>query len=162
MGIPSSFRDKDFRKFVESPTRPDQTAVEVVGSFSISDQDGDYLQINPDGSLNFNLSQPTTKILFDEVTGVANGVTTTVITFTPSTDIKLVGIDVSGNNIAQYEILHGASLINKKLTYFGSSLNAEFNLSGITIPSGDTISVDVTHSRMSNGDFNASIKYQEI
>lgn len=37
MTMPSSFRDRDQAKFVQSPTRSDGSAVEVVGSFASVD-----------------------------------------------------------------------------------------------------------------------------
>lgn len=36
MAQPNSFRDRDYTKFVDSPTRPGKSAVEVVGNVSES------------------------------------------------------------------------------------------------------------------------------
>jgi len=35
MAIPGSSKDRELKKFVESPTRPGETAIEVVGALSV-------------------------------------------------------------------------------------------------------------------------------
>jgi hypothetical protein len=134
-------------------------------NISITNADGtNPLAVNANGSINVNVvSNPSEEILFqyDEVSSVVNGVTTTVISYTPSTQIKIVGISVSGTNVATYEVLKASSTVSKMYTSF-TGLNAEFNLSGMLVNAGQNIRVDVVHYRPDNGDFTTSIKYIEV
>lgn len=99
---------------------------------------------------------------YDEITGLASGIEQTIVSFTAAADCKLVKIDVSGTNIATYDVRLNSSLIDRKRTYFGNSLNEAFNFrSGLNVPSGQTVEVSVYHNRPSMGDFNARIQIEE-
>lgn len=133
---------------------------------NISISDGaNNLSINPDGSINVKvnaISSENLKTNYNEITDIASGVSSSIINFTPGVNIKILGINVSGTNIATYEVLKNLSIVDKKYTYFGNSLSTEFNLNGLLINSGQNIKINVVHNRPSNGNFNATIKYIEI
>lgn len=107
-------------------------------------------------------SEPPYDVEYDEIFSIINGITTSIISFSPLVSIKLVGIDVGGTNIAMYEVLRDAAVVSKKYTSFSGSLNESFDLNGLVVNVGQTVSVDVTHTRPDNGDFNATIKYREV
>jgi hypothetical protein len=134
-------------------------------NIAITNQDGSNpLVINTDGSINVKVLQttpPPLKIRYNEITNVVSGVTTTLISYTPSVDIKVVGVDVNGTNIATYEVMINGTIVDKKYTSLTGELYAEFVLTGLVITSGQNFSISVVHFRPNTGDFNASIKYVE-
>lgn len=126
------------------------------------------LKVNPDGSLTVvlenNITVGTTTNLFNQISAVAMGITTTIISYTVpvGNDFKLCLVEVGGSNIAEYEVLINGSLNARKRTWFSGPFTDEFifetNLAGgIVVPSGQIISVQVTHDRPDLGDFEARI-----
>lgn len=127
-------------------------------SIIVSDGTND-LNINPDGSLNVQFAQPTTTSQYNEVSSVANSVLTTIISYTATGTQQLTQIDVSGTNIATYSLTINSTVKDKRRTYFGSGLNAVFDYaSGLTLTTGDIVTVNVIHERPSPGDFNARLQ----
>jgi hypothetical protein len=97
-----------------------------------------------------------TSIFTSEANSVAASTLTDIITYTASTNIRLVSASVSGNNVAQYTLLLNGNVIGKKYTSFGAALNADFKLNtGLSIIAGDVLKVQVIHTRPYVGDFNA-------
>jgi len=139
-------------KFVESPTRANQPAVEVVignpGAIS--------------GGTGLSLSDINT--YYQEANSVVSGITTTVLshTFAGLGANKVYSLSASGTNIATYELLINSVLVEKKRTSFGSALDVKFdfypNLKALV---GSVLQLKVTHNRISTGDFNATLKYSE-
>lgn len=128
-------------------------------SISIADEDGDKLEINVDGSLNVNDLIPTLVSEYGEVTGVANGVTTQIVEYIAPADSYLQKIELSGTNIAEFELTIDNVTIDKKRTYFGASLNSFFDFNkGLALVAGQSIKVLVVHNRPSLGDFNARVQ----
>lgn len=129
---------------------------------AIADPDGNFLNINPDGSINVvntESSGKTTLSFYSEVTGIVNGITTLVATYTAGTNQFLQKIEFSGTNIAEYELVINGLTQDKKRTYFGSSLNGRFDFNdGLQVVSGEIIEVYVVHSRPDTGDFNSRIQ----
>ena len=75
-------------------------------------------------------------------------------------------IEVSGTNIAQYEVYINTVLNARQYTYFGGELNAKFNYDfdqelGYKLNAGDNVQVKVIHVRPYVGDFNARFVYAE-
>lgn len=99
--------------------------------------------------------------VYNEVTGIANGIPTTLLSYTLPFDQRLERVSVSGTNIAMYEILLDSSVISKKYTYFGGELNADFNMSALNLLSGQVLEIMVTHSRPDVGDFNSNIIFKD-
>ena len=133
---------------------------------AIADPDGDFLQINPDGSINVVFNPGSGSVLsseYSEVTGIVAAVVTLIGSFTASSpNTYLQKIDFSGTNIAEYELRVNSVTEDKKRTYFGNSLNGSFDFNaGLLIPSGDTVEVYVVHNRPNTGDFNIRIQTLE-
>lgn len=104
----------------------------------------------------------TLSTVYNEVTSVSAASLVTVGGYTALGDSKLLKIAVSGTNIAAYQVELNASVIDKKRTYFGNSLNAEFGFgAGLNLVFGDSVLVKVLHNRSDLGDFNARIDIEE-
>lgn len=133
---------------------------------AIADPDGDFLQINPDGSINVVAISGSGSVLsteYSEVTGIVAAVVTLIGAFTASSPNTLLQkVDFSGTNIAEYELRINSITEDKKRTYFGNSLNGSFDFNeGLLITTGDTVEVYVVHNRPSTGDFNIRIQTLE-
>lgn len=130
---------------------------------AIADPDGDFLAINPDGSINVvvDTAGATKELLseYSEVLGVVSGITTLIGSYTAIANTYLQKIEFSGTNIAEYELVIDGVTEDKKRTYFGNSLNGSFDFNdGWEIPAGQVIEIYVVHNRPSTGDFNARIQ----
>lgn len=145
----------------------DPTAGDVHSSVRIGDQNNE-LMINDDKSINVHVISgggSTTVInFFNDITSVATGVPTTLLTYTaPLTGItSLFKIEYSGDNIAQYDVLINGVLNARKRTYWGGPINGlfEFNASaaGFKLNAGDVVTVVVTHTRPFVGNFEARLQ----
>jgi hypothetical protein len=133
-------------------------------SVSIGDEDGDKLQINPDGSVNVNVVQ-TAQVLksyFFEVSNVVTGITETLCTYTALAPVYLQKIEFSGTNIAAYELDIDGVITDKKLTFFNGNLENKFDFNqGLNIELGQVITVKVYHNRPDPGTFNARMQILE-
>lgn len=132
----------------------------------IADKDtGNDLTVNSDGSLNVNVltgSGRTLKSQYAEVLGVVAGITTLITSYIAGSDVLLQKIAFSGTNIAEYELVVNSSTQDKKRTYFGNSLNGDFDFnSGIALIPGQLVEIYVVHDRSMLGDFNARIQILE-
>lgn len=131
---------------------------------AIADPNGDFLNINPDGSINIVdvTSQQVLSSQYAEVTGVVMGLTTLVAAYTAVPNVSLQKVIFSGTNIAEYELVINGATKDKQRTYFGSSLNGSFDFNnGLPVPSGQVIEVYVLHTRPTTGDFNVRIQIVE-
>jgi hypothetical protein len=106
--------------------------------------------------------------LFGSITSVASGVLTTILSYTvPIGKTDYLGqIEVSGDNIAEFDIYINSVLNARQRTYFGGELNTvfEYNMDsqlGFILNAGDIIQVKVIHNRLSLGSFEARILYAE-
>lgn len=126
-------------------------------NIAIADQTGaNYLDVQSDGSINVNvvsLGQINTNI-FNEVTGIVSGVTTTILNHTITSNGKLVSVDFAGTNVAMYSLYVNGSLAAKKYTFWGS-LNGRFDLD-LNVYTSDSIELEVIHMRPNVGDFNSN------
>lgn len=146
--------------------------VDAADGDNIAISDGvNTMSVNPDGTINVKIADTVgiLKSFFNEITSVALATPTTVQTYTVPVGLSayLQKICVSGTNIATYELLVNAVVIDKKRTWFNGALNAEFDLSdysknGLPLVAGNTISIRVTHSRPDVGDFNSRLQVIEV
>lgn len=131
----------------------------VTESQAIVDSDGS-IQVSLQPSASDNVVSE-----FNSITAVASGINTTLITYTVpvSTIAYLQRIELSGNNIATYEIYIDAVLSGKKRTYFGGSLNETFDFDagtnrGLKLIAGTVVQLKVLHNRPDLGDFEARLQ----
>lgn len=145
--------------------------VDALGHFdSVRIGDGtELLKINPDGSLPVTVGDaPDESVIsvYSEVSSVVNGSDTSILTYTvpvDKTSAFIVYIDVSGENIAKYDVYLNGTRIARKRTYFGGNLNETFTFgsqskNGYPLEPGDIIEVKALHSRPFNGDFEARLQ----
>ena len=128
---------------------------------AIADPGGDFLEINPDGSVNVTIvgGSETLTSQYSEVLGIVSGITTLIGSYTAVSGDKLQKIEFSGTNIAEYELVIDGVTQDKKRTYFGNSLNGTFDFNqGLVITAGQEIEVYVVHTRPDLGDFNVRIQ----
>lgn len=138
--------------------------VNFSGLSAVQITDGtDNLAINPDGSINVTLSGSVTVLdVYNEISSVVSSVLTTIVSYVVVNAGKLKQINVSGTNISEYSVELNATVIDKKRTYFGGALNADFNYDdGIAVSPADTIAVKTIHNRPMVGDFNGRIQVTE-
>ncbi len=148
----------------------DSLVINPDGSINTIITDGtDTLNVNTDGSINVNVvsgsSAGVEKTFFSSISSVASGSETTILTYIVPllVDSFLKRIEVSGSNIAVYNIYVDTVLIARKRTYFGSALNSDFDFAaGIKYVSGQTIEVKVLHGRPTTGDFEARLQVNEV
>lgn len=135
---------------------------------------GNILHINNDGSINTNVvftpsPQGTAISNYSEVTSVASGVLTTVLTYTVPVgkSFYLNRVEFSGTNISEYTIRFNSVINDKKRTFFGN-LNEIFdytmggNENGFQLVAGTIVIITTKHGRPFVGDFNARIQGFEL
>lgn len=133
--------------------------VNVITPLEITDGT-DTLAVNPDGSINANVSiQPgIVSSAYNEIVAIASGVDTLVVAFTASVTTRLKQIDANGTNIAAYTVLINGVPADKKNTNFSSGLFCSFCYDkGLELLAGDTVALRVLHNRPTLGDFNGKI-----
>lgn len=101
---------------------------------------------------------------FNGISSVPMNVETTIVTYTvpfgKTASIRLS--EMSGTNIGTFNLYLGATLINRKRTFFGRlNESMEFSNKGYALSSGDVITLKVIHSRPFNGDFEANLQIKE-
>lgn len=146
----------------------------AVGNVTIQDDNGDELQINPDGSINVNIVTTPTgnkiKNTYNEVSAVASGIETTIAQYMVPLSLGsaiLQRISVSGENVGRYRVYVNGVVADTRRTYFGGSFNESFEFStgpgdGTQLAPGDTVSVSVLHASPFLGIFQARIQVFEI
>ena len=144
----------------------DPNAGDVHSSIRISDGTNE-LHVNPDGSINVNLttssSEPSLQILHSEITSVASGVESTIATLiAPLAGYRVEKIDVSGDNYAIFRVkLNGTTIFTKRTWWanFNEAFDFERFDNGLLLTSGQTLTVTAIHNRPFMGAFEATILY---
>jgi hypothetical protein len=159
-----------------SNTNPVPVALEsaiTIGAVEIKGPSGDFMTVNPDGSINVNVVETPVagqveKIVFNEVSSVPNSVQTQVAFYTVPVGKTAVlhRVNASGDNFAQFDVFLNSNRIDTLRTWY-SNFNAQFDYttgtnSGIALNSGDILSVKVLHTRPFVGTFDARIQVLEI
>lgn len=138
----------------------------AVGNVTITDDDGDELEINNDGSINVNVltspsASPGLDTTYNAISAVAAGIETTLLTMVGSINgTKIYKIDVSGENIALFRVKINAVTKFSKRTFFGGNLNESFVFepfdNGLEINPGDILTVTVIHNRPSLSNYEST------
>jgi hypothetical protein len=126
------------------------------------------LNVNSDGSLNVVVqtagTSSTTISVFNQVSSVANGVLTDVVTYTvPGIGtFYLNKLDYSGDNIARFQVELNSGIIDIQRTFFAGGLNGVFDFAngskGLVLTAGDILKLRVFHARPTAGDFSGRIQ----
>lgn len=146
MTMPGNILDREYNRFVETPSGDTAVRVSVADVVAVVDYSNDLLNE------------------FDEVLAVNTNTLTTIVSYSVPVgkNLFLSRVESSGTNVATFSVLVGASTIAKKSSYFGGQLNVDFefyaiNAFGLKVTSGQIVYVKVTHERPSQGDFSARI-----
>jgi hypothetical protein len=140
---------------------------DIHSSVRINDGTND-LKVNSDGSINVVVEnspdEPGLTFKYNEVTSVASGVTTNLISYTaPSGGSRISRIDVSGENVALFTLMVNGSTIMVKRTWwmeFNQCFVFDPNTEGLKLNAGDTVLVTVLHNRPDLANFEATILIQ--
>jgi len=139
------------------------------GTVSIGDvsivEGGNTMTVNSDGSINVNIvsssDTPGLIISHNEVTAVASGVETTLITLvSPSDTYRVEKIEVSGDNLAIFRVkLNGTTILDKRTWYanFNETFNFEAFNNGLLLSTGQILTVTVLHTRQFVGNFEVTV-----
>jgi hypothetical protein len=102
--------------------------------------------------------------LFDEVSPVAKNTPTEIISYTvpDGKNFYLQLVEVGGDNIGQYTVTVGATVLSVMRTWFNGPFIERARFDGVgnlgfVIPTGSILSVSVTHSRPADGKFESRI-----
>lgn len=145
-----------------------------VGNVTIQDDDGDELQVNPDGSINVNIVNGTSsnviKNTYNEASAVPSGVETLIVQYVVSLILSsalLQRVSVSGSNVGRYQVFVNSVVVDTRRTYYGGQFNEYFEFSmgsgdGYSLAPGDIVAVKVLHDRAYVGDFQGRIQALEI
>lgn len=117
--------------------------------------------------INTSLVEPD---IYSEVSSVASGVETTIVSYTVPIDTiaYLQYSQGSGENVGTYRVKINGTEIAQERTHFGSDLNAHFNFiggygsNGKLLSVGDVVILTIEHNRTSPGDFSGRLKIMEI
>jgi len=119
--------------------------------------------------IDYSQSDSSVKSTFGEIASLAANTQTNVVSYMAPLDKEsfLEKIEVSGTNIAEYEVFVNATKIAKRRTHFGADLSTDFEFDspagkGLPLAPGDVVTVKVTHPRPYVGDFEARIQTLEV
>ena len=140
----------------------------TVGDVTIVGPGGSpALDVNSDGSINVNVinsivsSSPGLTILTNEVSSVASGVETTILTVTaPASGYRIQKVEVSGDDIALFRIYVNGSPILYKRSWWGNfneTFNFETFTSGLLLTSGQVLRITCLHMSPYLGTFEATV-----
>ena len=102
--------------------------------------------------------------VFNDISSVPSSVETTIATYTvPSGKTASINLcELSGSNIATFNLYIGASLVSRKRTYFGNlNEQMQFTNKGYELNPGEVVTLKVIHVRPDLGDFEANIQIKE-
>ena len=137
---------------------------------------GNEVKVNADGSINVVTATGTGAVevvnsVFNAITNVASNVSTLVATYTVPlivTNSYLQRVEISGDNIATYDIQINGVVSARKRTYWGGGLNAVSSFitdepsRGLILQPNDVVTVFVIHQRPYVGAFEARIQSLEV
>lgn len=115
--------------------------------------------VNSDGSL--LVVNPTATQVYNEITNVAIGMETTILSYTVlGSSALLEGISASGQNIGEIRVYKNAAVIDKQYLYY-TGFNLSFIFKNIGLANGDVISVSGINNGEDICNFNAKIQIIE-
>jgi hypothetical protein len=96
---------------------------------------------------------------FSEVTAVASGAETTILTYAvpPSKVLVMDKIEVSGTNISTFKVKIDGNDKARMHTWFNGNLGHVFDFNGLQLNAGSIILIRALHNRPTTGDFEARL-----
>ena len=97
-------------------------------------------------------------ILFNDVSSVASGAVTQVITYTVPVGkiFSLNNVQASGSNVAKFDLKLNGNVVSVKRSWW-TQFNVTFSFGLFELIAGDILTVEVIHNRPTSGDFECSI-----
>lgn len=138
----------------------DLLAINVDGSINVVQQDLTFAndKVDVTGSTIEILEVGNITNAYNEITAVASSTLSTILTYNVTSSTKLLKVDASGENVAEYTVLINAIVVSKKRTYFGNSMNVTFDFErGLELVATDVIQVKAYHTRPTLSSFNANV-----
>ena len=144
------------------------------GTVSIGDvsivEGGNTMTVNADGSINViveSVPSPNSNVIntYNQTSNVASGATVQIVSYTVPVGYQAVfqRAAFSGENVARYDLLINGTTQDTARTMFGGDLTGEFNFetgndSGLIVPAGQAIVVQVYNIRPTSATFEARIQ----
>ena len=144
----------------------DPKAGDIHSSVRVGDGTNE-LGVNGDGSINVNVIQsssvstPGLGITYREVTAIASGSETTLISLVaPPSGLRISKVMVSGENLALYKVSIDSNPVAAKRTWW-NHFNEEFVfddvVKGLLLTNGQVLTVTVLHNRPAAGNFEVTV-----
>lgn len=145
-----------------------------IGQVEVKGTNGNFIEPNPDGSLNVNIVPSTNpkdivKNIFGTAAAVISGATTVISQYTVPLNVTsiLERIVASGENIGTYIVLVNNVIQAILRTYYAGGFNVFFDFTtgqdnGFLLQPGDNVTITVLHNRPSVANFDARIQVLEI
>lgn len=148
MAQPKTIEGRQHTSFVESPSRPKNSAREVV----VGNVDPIAVDVIEGGA-------GETVNSYSEILSLAGLATATVVLYTVSAgkQLQLKRIDFSGENIAVYSIDINNSIEAKRRTYY-TNFNGEIIFNDLLLVEGDVIKLIVENKTNMTADFNGNLQ----
>lgn len=148
MSISNGITDREYDKFIQSPTRDNKTSVEVFV--------GNKAPIPVEEAI-----RGASKIDFNEINSTGTE-TLTIInkTISAGLGVKIKTIDFSGENRAVYSFEVNGIIVGRKRTYL-TWFDGKFEFKDMLLSEGDNIKVIVENKTNEPASFNASLMYNE-
>lgn len=161
-----------------TPNNPLPVAIEgtiSIGTVEVKGTNGNFIEPNPDGSLNVVIENaPTSSVTvvntYNEVVGVPAGSTVTLVSYTIPivSSAFLQRAAFSGENIARYDIFINGVPQDTARTMFGGDLTGNFdfttgnNSGGLPLNTGDVVLLQVFNVRSDAATFEGRVQVLEI
>lgn len=118
-----------------------------------------YTRVSSDGKpIPVTFTAGTPFVEYGSVSSVANGISTTVLSYTvpAGKTLLLSKVEVSGCNVAEYSVTINAVTKGVRRTYWGN-FNADFEYNDLSVATGLVVLIKVIHNRPLAGDFDATL-----
>lgn len=150
MSQPGHIKDREFTKFVDSPSRPNSSSVETI----VSNDYGNPLPVDI-------TDRGTTKFVYNEIVlNTASMLDIISLTVAPGKGIDLKNASCSGENRCVFKVeINGQGLDLKRIYY--TNYNLDFNFKNLSIAEGDNIKIIVENKTNTPGTFNSNLIYSE-
>lgn len=148
MTQPRTIEGREHTKFVESPTRPNESAIEVT----IGQGLGDTVKVEfDDAGISINT--------YNEILSLGGLASDDLVLFTVPVGkiLKLQRIDFSGSNKAIYKIDINGSVQAKKRTWY-TKYNDHILFNNLVLVAGDVVKLIVENKTNSVADFNGNLQ----
>lgn len=122
------------------------------------------MDVNVISSVSIPVEDYNAIYLFNDISSVAPSVETAIVSYTvPVGKTATISLcELSGTNIATFNLYVDSTLISRKRTFFGNlNSDMQFTNKGYELTAGQVVLLKVIHTRSYNGDFEANLQIKE-